>query len=350
MKIGVDARPLTVPTFGIGRYTSELLERMINLPGDHQWYLYADRPLTMQLPDNVSIRQCQDHNRILSLGRTQFTFSHWARMDKLDVFWSPRHHLPMFLDMPQVVSIHDIVWKKFPGTMQKANWFVESLLMPMSIRHAKKIITVSESTKRDLISEFNVDESNVVVIYEAASEPLVETNPRELQEDYFLFLGTNEPRKNLHRLLQAHRLYQERGGAKQLVIVGAAGWGSQVSPQPGCQMLGYVDDTRLDGLMKHAHGLVMPSLYEGFGLPLLEAMQRSVPVIASSVSAMPEVVGEAGLLVDPLDVTAIATALAAMDDPATHERLRALCASQAAKFSWDVAAAETLRVISAQVL
>lgn len=345
MRIGVDARPLTGPTFGIGRYARELLERMFSLSGDHEWFLYADRPLSLPKADRVNIRQFTSHSPVFSVARTQFTFAHWAVLDNLDVFWSPRHHLPLLLDIPQVLTIHDLVWRRFPQTMKRTNLFIESLFMPASLARAKKIIAVSHATKLDIETEFQVDPEKVVVIYGAASSQKSTNISREISEDYFLFVGTNEPRKNLPRLFEAYRQYLNSGGRKRLVIVGAAGWGSKISEQDGCLMLGYVDDDRLDALVSHAYALVMPSLYEGFGLPLIEAIQRGVPVVASDVAAMPEVVGKAGILVDPLKSSSICSALHQMDDPQIHSKTLGLCSTQARKFSWDIAAEETLQII-----
>lgn len=347
MKIGIDARPLTVPTFGIGRYTRELISRLVQLPGNHQWYLYADRPLLIDPLHNVTVRQFHEHQPIMSLLRTQVTFAHWAQLDKLDVFWSPRHHLPICLEIPQVVTIHDIVWKKFPNTMQKANRFIESLLMPPSLKRATSVIAVSEATKADLIAEFKIAPEKIQVIYEAAAElTLPKNTASESEGDYYLFVGTNEPRKNLNRLLQAHAGYLDRGGTKELLIVGSAGWGDQAKPQSGCKMLGYVDDARLDSLLRDAYALVMPSLYEGFGLPLLEAIQRGVPVITGNVSAMPEIAGQAGLLVNPMRVEEISAAMTEMAKPSIRANLQRHCQTQAQKFSWDSAASQTLRVIN----
>lgn len=351
MRIGVDVRPLTVPTFGIGRYTRELLERLLRLAPHHDWYLYADRPI-LEAPhsDRTTVREFPTHNRILSLARTQLTFAHWANRDKLDLFWSPRHHLPLLLDsdVRQLLTIHDIVWKKFPETLRPANLFVERLLMPASLAQASKVIAVSNSTSRDLVESFAIDEKKIEVIYEAAGEVLVAHPRREVDRDYFLFVGTSEPRKNLKCLVEGYRQYRLAGGEQALVIVGAKGWGDTSEggrQDDGILSLGYVSDSRLNGLLKHSTALVLPSLYEGFGLPLLEAMQRGVPVITSNVSSMPEVMGDAGIAVDPMDTNSISLALKRMGDQAERALLASRCFDQAACFSWDTAARETLQVI-----
>lgn len=347
----MDVRPLTVPTFGIGRYTRELLERLFKLGPNHDWYLYADRPI-IEAPrsERINIREFPNHNRILSLARTQFTFAHWANRDRLDLFWSPRHHLPVLLNsgIKQLLTVHDIVWKKFPQTMRPANLFVERLLMPASLARASRVIAVSNSTKRDLVESFAVDENKIEVIYEAAGEILIVDPMREIEWDYFLFVGTSEPRKNLKRLVEGFRHYRSLGGEKALVIVGAKGWGDTSDGAwqgDGILSLGYVSDSRLNGLLKHATALVLPSLYEGFGLPLLEAMQRGVPVITSNISSMPEVMGGAGIAVDPMDRNSISQALIRMGHKSERDLLAARCFVQSACFSWDTAARQSLDII-----
>jgi len=350
MRIGVDARPLSVPTFGIGRYTRELLERLIVLAPEHDWFLYADRPIfDPPISKNVTLRSFSQHNRIFSLARTQFTFSHWAELDKLDLYWSPRHHLPLFLNrrIKQLVTVHDMVWKKYPQTMQAMNLFVEGLLMPTSLRNADKIIAVSNATKRDLVETLAIIDDKVEVIHEAAGV-LRDVDPfREIEAEYFFFVGTHEPRKNLDRLLEAFQIYQSSGGRLQLVIAGAEGWGAggHIDGGSGVQSLGYVSDERLNGLMTHAHALVFPSLYEGFGLPLLESIQRGVPVITSNVSSMPEVAGDAGLFVDPLNVDSIAGGMLTMAAPGKRKIFSRKCDAQLKLFSWDKSAKLTLEVI-----
>jgi glycosyltransferase involved in cell wall biosynthesis len=351
MKIGVDVRPLTVPTFGIGRYTRELLQRLPGLAPQHDWYFYADRPvLATPESDQITLREFSSHHRLLSLARTQLTFAHWANRDGLDLFWSPRHHLPLLMNpsIRQLLTVHDIVWKKFPQTMRPANLFVERLLMPPSLEQATRVIAVSNSTKRDLVESLSVEESKVDVIYEAAGEILVDDPLREIAQNYFLFVGTDEPRKNLKRLVQAYRQYRSTGGAQALLIVGAKGWGSvneSAASDDGILSMGYVSDSRLNGLLKHATALLLPSLYEGFGLTLLEAMQRGVPVVTSNISAMPEVMGDAGIAVDPLDLGSISQALTRMSDPTERDLFALRCFDQVTRFSWDTAARETLQVI-----
>ncbi|MEX0943323.1 MAG: glycosyltransferase family 1 protein [Pseudomonadales bacterium] len=356
MRIAVDARPLCVPTFGIGRYTQAILKRLVNRKG-LEWFLYADRPLLHDLsgPDNVTVRTYPAANRVLSLFRTQWQFARWAERDEVDVFWSPRHHLPLSLSkqITTVVTIHDLVWRHYPDTMLLANRVVEQLLMPPSLRKANAIICVSEATRQDLARLYPGVREKSVTIPQAA-EPRANTIADQADR-YFLFVGTLEPRKNLARLLEAFAQARARGlDDCRLVIAGAQGWMGAISDEvkrlgigDSVDVLGHVEEEVLHARLAGAIALCMPSLYEGFGLPAVEAMQYGTPVIGSNVASIPEVVGEGGVLVDPYAVDEIATALLALaSDPVLCETLGEKARQQAATYSWDTSAALTLRVLT----
>ena len=356
MRIGVDARPLTVPTFGIGRYTQCLLNVMMK-QSDINWFLYADRPIIHDIAGkNVVLREYPRHQRLLSLYRSQIHFSQWAKEDKLDLFWSPRHHLPLIMDssIKTVVTIHDLVRQKFPETMLRENLFVERLLMPRSLKKADAIIAVSASTKNDLIEAYSYTDSKICVIHEAvlnAKQP----EKRLLNESYFLCVGTLEPRKNIANSIAAFQKYRAEGGNRHLVIVGGKGWklkdiaseSINYNYRDVIHIVGRVNDEDLMAYYRYADVFIYPSLYEGFGLPPLEAMQYGVPVIASNCSSLPEVIGEGGLFVNPLSIDEICNAMTALsNNQALHQELGKKALEQSKKFSWEKAASETLRLFN----
>ncbi len=349
MRIGVDVRGLTVPLSGIGRYTKCILDELTNYP-DVTWFLYADRPILHSIENpNVVVRQFEQHNRLFSLIRTQFSFSRWAREDKIDIFWSPRHHLPLLLGsrLKKVVTIHDMVWVKYPETMITTNRILESVLMPVSIKLADQVIAVSHATKKDVAEYFKGTCSKINVIHEAV-ENFDPAEDKPEVETYFLFVGTREPRKNLSSLIAAYKDYRAKGGSNNLIIVGARGWKQEdiaADSVSGLKIMGHVGDEKLASLYRFADALLLPSLYEGFGLTALEAMQYGVPVIGSDRSAIPEVVGQGGILVDPLSVDSLSKA---MRDVSTDRELQATLSrhalEQASNFSWQKAAKETMAV------
>jgi glycosyltransferase involved in cell wall biosynthesis len=359
VRIAVDARPLAHPHTGIGRYTESLLKRLVE--SGHQWFLYSDRAITPRFPtdDRVQIRTGNTRpGSPLSLFYSQLVFPRWARGDCVDLFWSPRHHLPLRLPMSVkgVVTVHDLVWKRFPETMQGKNKWLERGLMGPSLRKAAGIIAVSNFTASEVADVYPDCAGRCVTIPEAA-----ETQVRHYEEDfplpeqaYLLFVGTPEPRKNLPRLLQAYAEARQRGVQQSLVLVGAGGWGNfdleavlrELDLQQAVHSRGQVSDAELNALYAGATALLMPSLYEGFGLPALEAMNHGTPVIASNRSALPEVVRDGGLLVNPESVEELSTAITLLcSDEVLHGKLAQQARWQASGFSWDRSAEMTLEAL-----
>jgi glycosyltransferase involved in cell wall biosynthesis len=360
VRIAVDARPLAHPFTGIGRYTESILKRATKL--GHQWFLYSDRPLTLRFPigDRVQLRTGKaSPGGALSLFYSQLVFPRWARGDCVDLFWSPRHHLPLLLPsrIAGVVTVHDLVWKRHPETMLGRNRLLEYLLMGPSVSLAHQVICVSQFTADEIASVYPEAVSRCTVIPEAA-EPMgsryEECYPLP-DEPYLLFVGTLEPRKNLPRLLAAYaRAVREHSIPQHLLIVGAGGWGGEDLPgliarlglQDRVLLKGRVSDAELSDLYAATTGLLMPSLYEGFGLPVLEAMQHGVPVIAGNCGALPEVVGEGGLLVDPASEQELVAALVSLcHDKALHQLLSQAALKQAGRFRWEDAARQTLECL-----
>lgn len=368
MRIAVDARPLSVPTTGISRYTHELLARLTACQR-HEWFLYSYQPVTTLAAGaddthgraNLHLRHSQRTPRGMSTLFAQWVFPRWAQRDAVEVFWSPRHHLPLLLPpaIRQVVTIHDLVWREHPATMMRLNAALERHLMPRSIARADRILTVSQATADALRAAFPVADSAITVTPLAAF-----AGPRNADaappspmggRPYILFVGTLEPRKNLARALRAFASIVQQGiTSHHFCLAGGGGWGRQdvaslardLGIEDYVHALGRVTDEQLQSCYAHADILLMPSLYEGFGLPLLEAMCHGVPVITSNVASMPEVAGKGGLLVDPLSEQAIAAALVQLtQDRPLHRRKSEQAVLQAGQFSWERCADQTLAVI-----
>lgn len=361
-RIAVDARPLAFPNSGIGRYTLSLLKVFAASDIPHQLFFYCDRPfsLTFELPSHWKIRTGNVKRRAMSTPFAQAMFPLWSMADRIDVFWSPRHHLPLLLppSVRKVVTVHDLVWKRFPDTMTRGGHSIETLLMPASLRSADQIIAVSQFTRQEITGFFPTLAAKIEVIYEASTLPSISANAaadKQPGHPYFLFVGSSEPRKNLARLLQAYRKYcSSTEKPLDLVIAGSYQWGefnaqSFVAQNELAQRVRFVrdiDDDALARLYANAWALVMPSLYEGFGLPLVEAMQWGLPIISSSAGAMSEIAGDAALMVDPQSTDAICQAMSALT---TNGALRAQLAQRSkargAQFDWQSAARQTLAAL-----
>ena len=360
-RIGVDARLLAEEVTGIGRYTVEVLSRL-TLAG-HEWFLYSHQPIIVGKWEmsNVHLRTDNFPGRGLRMLWAQSVMPFRAWRDEIDLFWSPAHRLPSLLParVARVVTVHDLVWKHAGETMRPMSRWLDSILMPEAVRLADRVITVSGHTAEDLLREMPSARGKVSPIPLGTSF-LAPAASREsltslgLTEPYFLFVGTLEPRKNLTRLLEAFaRLPDSLRNGAVLAIAGGKGWGgvdvATIAERFGIgdrvRVLGYVDDSQLATLYAHALFLAMPSLYEGFGLPLLEAMSHGTPVLTSNCASMPEVAGDAGVLVDPCDVDSVAHGLSELlSHDARRNALACLAKTHAASFSWDRAAEDTLRI------
>lgn len=360
-RIGVDASLLSEQVTGIGRYTHEILSRLVS--SGHEWFLYSHRPLAVGnwVSENVHLRTGNIPKRALRMLWVQSVMPLQARSDQLDLFWSPAHRLPSLLParIARVVTIHDLVWKHAGETMRPVSRWLDATLMPEAVRLADRIITVSAHTAKDLIGEIPNAKGKVQPIPLGVSR-LAPASTREslaslgLKEPFFLFVGTLEPRKNLVRLLEAFsRLPDNLRQSAVLAIAGGKGWGgvdvATIAEKYGVRdrvrVLGYVNEEQLATLYTHALFLAMPSLYEGFGLPLLEAMSRGTPVLTSDCASMPEVAGDAGILVAPHDVESISQGLSELLGNSVQRGLFASRAiANAGRFSWERATEETLRV------
>jgi glycosyltransferase involved in cell wall biosynthesis len=261
-----------------------------------------------------------------------------------------------------VLTVHDLIFRRYPAHHKRLNRWYLNATMPLFCRRADHIIAVSEQSKRDVIEAYGIPPEKITVIYEAAdprfcpqaAETIAAVRARyRLPDRYLLFVGTIEPRKNLGRVLTAFERLHAEGLTDALVIVGKRGWlyddfFARLEASPAKQAVifpGFVPDADLPAIYSGAQALAFPSEFEGFGLPVLEAMACGTPVVCSNTSSLPEVTGDAALLVDPLDVDALTEALRrVLNDPALAADLRGRGLVQAARFSWARAAEETLVV------
>jgi glycosyltransferase involved in cell wall biosynthesis len=366
LNIAIDASFLALPNSGIGRYTTNLVREFAAQQSPHRIFLYSDRPFQLQfpLPEHWKVRTGNQRTlRILRILRLRTTFEQvffpvWARKDGIEVFWSPINHLPVLLPshIRKVFTVHDVVYKRFPQTVPRHFRAIEALLMPLSLRIADRVIAVSQFTRSEVLAFFPEARGKIDVVYEASNlRTDGATGSCPVSSSYFLFVGSEEPRKNLKRLLQAYIQYRKLSLSPfDLVIAGTYQWGEfrvidfiQANDlQLWVHLIQNADDTVLRALYAHAQALVLVSVYEGFGLPLVEAMQWDIPLIASNNSSVAEIAGNAALLVDPYDTDAIAQALRRMaEDTAIRSELAYKAKIRGQQFSWKRAAAEVMALI-----
>ncbi len=372
MRIGIDYTSAARQSAGIGRFTRELIRAVMALDADNEYCLLvagrqpvaeAHLPLTgrgfrlVQTP-------LSERNLVRLWHRLQVPLPVEVFLGRLDIFHSPDFVLPPVARAVKVLTIHDLSFLRVPECADpRLRWYLGQVV-PRSVRRADFLLADSESTRGDLIELLGVPPDRVQVIYGGVDPrfaPVEDAEAlRRVREKYargrpfILAVGTLEPRKNYPTLIRAFA--QARQAARlphALVIVGRKGWVyepifaavDELSLHDDVLFPGFVPDEELPALYSAADVLVTPSFYEGFGLPALEAMACGTPVIVSDVSSLPEVVGEAGVRIDPHDETGLAEALArVVQDSALRATLRAAGLERARQFTWESAARELLGV------
>ncbi len=371
MKVALNASQLLSPLTGIGQYTLNLARALRGLNEIDLEFFYSrawNRELKAVPSRRVAflkplIKRWVPFPYELSRKIQQRAFTGGIKRFRPDLYHEPSF-LPFRFDGPTVITVHDLSWVRFPETHPPARVRIMNKLLPPAIERASHVLVPSEFVRAELIGHYGVQPSKVTTTLEAPREIF---RPRPIEqrratlaryglkdESYFLCVGTLEPRKNVDVALRAHALLpQPLRGRVPLVLVGMHGWltsrleremklpadrGELVTP-------GYVTDEDLADLYSGACALLYPSIYEGFGLPPLEAMACGAPVIMSNASSLPEVGGAAAVMHDPHNVDALHLAMRRLiEDPQFRRERSAASLQRAAQFSWDRCARETLTV------
>jgi glycosyltransferase involved in cell wall biosynthesis len=378
MRIGIDARFLTHPQLGgFKTYTENLISALAQIDTETEYILYVDR---LPAPKDRIPTQKNFHMRIVSgitplLGlpwREQVGLPRQARKDQVDVFHSPCLTAPLYLSCPQVITVHDMIWASREFFTGNNSWSIRRRLIDWydylvpknAIQKATAIITVSQASKKGIVAGLGMQPDKVFVTYEAASPVFRRIgNPKQLESirqkydlpsSYILALGSADPRKNIKSLIHAYGLLPEWLREKhKLAIIWThpflAEDVSRLIKEFGLmQNVGFllqVSNEDLVLLYNAATLFVFPSLYEGFGLPLLEAMSCGVPVIAADNSSIPEIAGDAALYFNALDPQAMAEAMVRMlGDDELKIGLVAKGLAHTSTFSWERCARETVQV------
>lgn len=324
MRVGVNAQPLVNSLTGIGQYTLAFLKHLVQNHPDVEWVLYASTPLKTDFFDkfpNVKVSIYPAKSKIHQLFFFVFYMKGVLERDNIAVFWSPTHILPLQKSnkVKYFMSVHDLVCIKMPGTMPITNAIKDRLLFTPSVKIADKIFSLSKCTHQDLVSLFRL-KSEPVLVYPAYEKPENNINEEKplVPGKYVLAICTKEPRKNLQVLLRAYLLLPKTMRAQyKLVFCGGKGWKSAAfmnelslaAKTNSIINFDYVTDDERNNLYSHASVFVFPTLYEGFGLPVIEAMSYGIPVIISDIPIMHEIAEDAALYADPKSPKAFAEQL-----------------------------------------
>ena len=352
---------------GLGRYAESLGHALLPTLGDRLAFFYNAEAGVEPVEGLAHVPA-----RTVSLGYKPWRMLVWLGqllrvpfnrlLPGAALYHATEHLLMPLRRVPTVLTVHDLIFRRYPAHHKPLNRWYLNLTMPLFCRRASHIIAVSEQTKRDVMAAYGVPAAKITVIYEAAS-PAFAPQPeaavaavRErygLPARYLLSVGTIEPRKNLGRVLAAFEQLRAEDLVDALVIVGKKGWlyddfFARLDRSPVRESVifpGWVADADLPAVYAGASALAFPSEFEGFGLPVLEAMACGAAVVCSNTSSLPEVAGDAALLVDPLDTDALTVALRrVLSEPGLASALRRRGAAQAGRFSWTRTAQETVAV------
>ena len=349
---------------GAGVYTYQLVRALAALNSAHRFAVFARPGLFDDLrSEGFEVVHVEPASRAARLLWEQTRLPRLLRAMDVDLLHSPHHSTPVIArGLPRVVTIHDVTFMLIPKRYPASRRLYMEGVTRASARLARALITPSEAVRRDVIRKLGVEPRRVVAIAEAASPQFGAIDDAtvervrlsyRLPDRYLLSVGSLEPGKNRERLIRAYARLRNEGVEMPLVIAGQPAWRYQGDEELverlglswTVRFLGYVPDEDLPGLYAGAALLAFPSLYEGFGLPVLEAMACGTPVVTSKVSATAEISGDAALLVDPLSTDEIALAMGSiLSSHNLRDELRSKGIARAAEYSWARTARETLAV------
>jgi len=365
--IYVDVSAAVNSRAGLGRYARSLAQALIGEMDAPPTLFYNRTDQAQDIPEwsNVprrSIRIGYKPWRLMIWQAQVFRIAFNRLVPGARLFHATEHLLLPLRDVPTVMTVHDLIFKLFPQHHKKLNYWFLNAAMPLFVRRADAIIVVSQATKNDLIRHYGTPDNKITVVHEAAA-PHFRVPPDsevtrvraiyDLPDRFLLAVGTIEPRKNLTRLAESLARLRQDHRDLQLIVVGAKGWLyddffarlEELGVQDAVRLLGYVPDADLPAIFRAATVYVMASLYEGAGLPVLEAMACGAPVVSSRESSMPELGADVARYFNPYDVNHMTDVIGmVLDDPLLRDEMAAAGPERAARFSWQRAARETLSV------
>ncbi|MBI3384773.1 glycosyltransferase family 4 protein [Candidatus Gottesmanbacteria bacterium] len=348
---------------GSGVYTYELLNSFYDFDEKNEYTVFLPPNV---IPSDLPKEKNNWHYQLVGPAKLWTMYSlpkfFFVSKPKLDIFFSPTHYLPPFILYPSAISILDLSFLYFKSNFTLKDFWQLKLWSEWSAKSCRQIFTISQASKDDIINLYQLPENKIAVTYPGIKE-LKNLRIKELSmnkvlekyginHNYILFVGTVQPRKNIVKLIEAFSKITDKD--LELVIIGRSGWmyeeiyaaPKKFGVEQKVKFLDSVSDEELPYFYKNAACFVLPSLYEGFGMPILEAMQNGCPVVTSNVSSMPEAGGNAALYVDPSNVGDILNKIKmVISDPKLQKEMIKKGYEQVKKFSWEKTARETLKVL-----
>lgn len=357
-RIGINARNILPKKMeGFGHYSFEIIKRLCESHPEHEFVLFFDRAVdtSLKFPENAKTVVMFPPSRHPFLWILWFDFSlpFALRKHKIDLFWSPDGYCSLLTSIPQIITIHDINFEHYPKDIP---WIARSYFQyffPKFASKAKHILTVSNYSKKDICSTYSIAEQKISVVYNAPNnsyKPITEEEKLAIKKeftfnsDYFLFVGSIHPRKNIQRLIDGFALAQKDIKDLKLVIVGSAMWKDKFISIPkeienDVIFLGHLSLENLTKITASAFALTYVPYFEGFGIPLVEAMKCGVPILTANTTCLPEVAGNSAIYCDPFDTNSIAKGMVELfDNKQLREELSQNGLKRSQEFSWNQSA------------
>jgi glycosyltransferase involved in cell wall biosynthesis len=368
--IGIDGRGILKTIDGITRYSLNLIRSLSEIDSTNKYFIFKNRWRKKKIVDAPNFQEIEVDFPHLSM-KSLFHFPFLIKHFNLDIFHSPFFIAPLWNVNNLIITVHDLMALTFPKFFggrsyikEKGAYWYHRIFVPLSIKKAKRIIAVSQNTKMDLINHLHIDPKKISVIYEAVDEQFKKNHTvielekfkrdKGLPANYFLYAGTMKPYKNIQLIISALKILKQKGELKYKLLI--AGRKDRFFPTvykevkdrnlvDDVDFLDYVSDDELPLIIKCADIFIFPSLYEGFGLPALEAMSLGVPTIVSNTSSLPEVVGDGAMIVDPRNPQDLAQAIQSLfKDENLRKNLSQKGIERSQAFSWRKTAEKTIEV------
>ena len=365
MRIAIDATVLPEKLGGAGIYVLNLINALSRIDRENEYFIFVEKRniKKFDLANNFHLLGVQDMPRSLRLLWEQIAFPFLLKRYKIGVLHSPRYTIPLLrFGWKSVVTFHDLLFLLFFKKHNILKRFFYGWMLPISAKKAQRIIAVSLSTKKDIIKLLNISSERIEVInlgidfsYHLIEKEKLEDFRRKegIFGSFILYVGTLKKRKNVLNIIKAYKKIREKGRKEKLIIVGNKSGEYQniyktvgeLGLKKNIFFTGYVDEKFLPFYYNSASLFIYPSFYEGFGLPVLEAMAAGTPVITSNISSLPEVAGDAALLLNPYDVEEMARMMEkVLNNKELQEEMREKGLKRAKLFSWERCARETLNL------
>ncbi len=361
MNIGIDGNEANIERrVGVGEYAFQLIKTFYNNHKNHNYTVFLKQKPLSHMPDSIkNWKYAIIGPKVLW---TQIALPlRLIREKNLNLIFSPSHYGPRFSSIPSVISIMDLSYIHYPELFKKSDLIQLNNWTKYSVKNAKRILTISNFSKKAIVEYYKVDKNKVFVTYPGYKKDLFHTNYRSSEiskikkkyslNKYLLFVGTIQPRKNLLRLLQAFNRVKSSPDLK-LVLVGKKGWlyeeiFEKIKEFKSTVLyLDYLDDISIAKLYRGAQAFILPSLYEGFGITVIEAMASGCPVIISNNSSLPEVGGKSAIYIDPTSVESIVEGILKVLEMSSSNRENIVKQglTHLKNFSWDSCASKTIDV------